>query len=80
MREYFQKQLNENSKVTQEALDLVKQKTYTSGREIKVNETILFAFLEENETLKMITLHEDELDNYSCINMTHDYLPKITKK
>lgn len=80
MREHFKKQFDKNTRVTQEALDLVEQKTYSSGREIKVGDVVLFAVLKENNTTEIVALHEEELDNYSYIEMTSEYLPQIKKK
>lgn len=80
MREYFQKQFEKNIKVTQEALDKVEQKTYSSGKDIKIGDTVLFAVLKNNTTTEMIALHEEELDNYSYVEMATEYLPQIKKK
>ena len=80
MREHFQIQFEKNTKVTQEALDKVEQKTYSSGRKIKVGDTVLFAVLKNDTTTEMIALHEEELDNYSYIGMATEYLPQIKKK
>lgn len=80
MREYFQTQFEKNIKVTQEALDKVEQKTYSSGKDIKVGDTVLFAVLKNNTTTEMVALHEEELDNYSYIEMATEYLPQIKKK
>ena len=80
MRQHFQIQFEKNTKVTQEALDKVEQKTYSSGRKIKVGDTVLFAVLKENDTPEMVALHEEELDNYSYIEMATEYLPQIKKK
>ena len=80
MREYFQTQFEKNIKVTQEALDKVEQKTYSSGKDIKVGDTVLFAVLKNNTTTEMVALHEEELDNYLYIEMATEYLPQIKKK
>jgi predicted DNA-binding protein (MmcQ/YjbR family) len=80
MREHFQKQLDKNTKVTQEALDKVEQKTYSSGREIKVGDTVLFAVIKKDSNVEMIALHEDELNKYSYVEMATEYLPQIEEK
>ena len=81
MREYFQKQFEQNIKVTQEKLDKVTQKTYTSGREIKPGDTILFAVLVEGgKNDDFICLHEEELNDYEYVGEGKDIAPKIRKK
>jgi len=81
MREHFQKQLTENKVVTQEALDNVTLKTYTSGREIKPGEIILFAFVKNNSnTVEMICLHKDELEQYEYVQTPSEFIPEIKLK
>jgi hypothetical protein len=81
MREYFEHQFRENKVVTQEALDKVTIKTYTSGREIKPGETILFAFMKSNQSsVSMICLHEEELDKYEYIQSPTEFIPEIKLK
>jgi len=81
MREHFTQQLKKNKVVTQEALDKVSVKTYTSGREIKPGEIILFALtkLDENN-VSMICLHEDELDQYEYVQRATEFMPEIKLK
>ena len=80
MKEHFSQQFKENKVVTQEVLDQVPNKTYTSGREIKPGDIVLFAFLKTDEqTASMICLHEDELDKYECIRST-GFIPQIKTK
>lgn len=81
MKEYFQKQFQQNAKVTQEKLDKVTQKTYSSGRAIKPGDTILFAVLvESGKHEDFICLHEEELDDYEYVGAGKDIAPKIRKK
>ena len=81
MREYFLQQLTENKIVTQEALDKVTLKTYTSGREIKPGEIILFAFIKnEQNDIELIGLHEDELDQYEYVQNPTEFIPEIKLK
>jgi hypothetical protein len=82
MKEYFSQQLNQNKVVTQEALDqLITNKTYSSGREIKIGETVLFAFMkEEPNTVSMISLHEDELDQYEFVQSLNQFIPTVKVK
>jgi|VirMetMinimDraft_7_1064189.scaffolds.fasta_scaffold298417_2 hypothetical protein len=81
MREHFKKQFEQNTTVTQEKLDKVTQKTYTSGREIKPGDIILFAILqEEGKNDDFICLHEEELNEYEYMGEGKDIAPKIRKK
>jgi hypothetical protein len=80
MKEHFQKQLEQNLKVTQEKLDKVEQKSYTSGKEIKIGDIILFALLKESDNIQMVALHEDEIDNYKFEGEYVELLPFISKK
>jgi len=80
MKEHFQFQFENNPKVTQEKLDLVDQKTYSSGREIKIGETVLFAVINENNTNLMIALHEDELHEYEYIQHVGENIILIKRK
>jgi hypothetical protein len=45
MKNLFKKQLGTNNVVTEETLEKVKIKTYKNGDEIKVGDTVLYAFL-----------------------------------
>jgi hypothetical protein len=81
MREHFTQQLTENKIVTQESLDKVSRKTYTSGREIKPGEIILFAFVKPNQdTIELIGLHEDELNQYEYVQNQTEFVPEIKLK
>jgi uncharacterized protein YciU (UPF0263 family) len=81
MREYFLHQFTENKVVTQEALDQVTLKTYTSGREIKPGEIILFAFAKDDKnTAELICLHEDELEQYEYVQNPTEFIPEIKLK
>ena len=81
MKEYFAHQLKENKVVTQEVLDQVTNKTYTSGRAIKPGEIILFAFTEaDSNKHEMISLHIDELDQYEFVSNATEFIPKIKLK
>lgn len=81
MRRHFKQQLEQNMRVTQQKLDNVSQKTYTSGREIRVGEVVLFAILVEGGNKEdFICLHEEELDDYEYVGEGKDIAPKIRKK
>ncbi len=82
MKEYFSQQLNQNKVVTQDALDrLITNKTYSSGREIKPGEIVLFAFIkEEPNTISMVSLHEDELDYYEYVKSPNQFIPTVKTK
>jgi hypothetical protein len=81
MREYFIQQLTENKIVTQESLEKVTLKTYTSGRNIKPGEIILFAFIKnEQNNIELICLHEDELDQYEYVQNPTEFIPEIKLK
>jgi hypothetical protein len=81
MREYFIQQLTENKIVTQEALEKVTLKTYTSGRNIKPGEIILFAFIKnEQDIVELICLHEDELNQYEYVQNPTEFIPEIKLK
>jgi hypothetical protein len=81
MREYFTQQLTENKIVTQEALEKVTLKTYTSGRNIRPGEIILFAFIKNGQdTIELICLHEDELDQYEYVQNPTEFIPEIKLK
>jgi hypothetical protein len=79
MRKHFKDQLERNRKVTQEKLDEVTQKTYTSGRDIKPGETILFALLKEGEKVEMVALHEEEINSYKFEGEYKEIIPFISK-
>jgi hypothetical protein len=80
MREYFEKQFQNNQKVTKEKLAQVEQKTYTSGKEIEVGDTVLFAVLEKENGKEMVALHESELENYQYSGISTEFLPHIKEK
>ena len=81
MKEHFAHQFKENKIVTQEALDKVTLKTYTSGREIKPGEIILFAFVKnDNNNAELICLHEEELEQYEYVQHPTESLPEIKLK
>jgi hypothetical protein len=81
MREYFEHQLKENRVVTQESLDKVSMKTYTSGREIKPGEIILFAFVKpDKNSASLICLHEEELDQFEYVQNPTEFIPEIKLK
>jgi hypothetical protein len=68
MREYFEEQFNNNRRATEEQLESAKNKHFHSGRKIEVNDLVLFALLNEQPgNLTLISLHEDELENYEPI-------------
>jgi hypothetical protein len=81
MKEHFTHQLKENKVVTQEVLDKVTNKTYTSGREIKPGEIILFAFSESDQNKhELISIHQEELDQYEFVSNATEFIPKIKLK
>lgn len=89
MKQYFEQQFEENSKVTEEVLNGFNNKTYHSGREIKVGDTVLFGLVEENydvekDEVKMslLMLHEDDLDQYELSDSYHpnQYVPLLKLK
>lgn len=80
MREYFEQQFKNNTKVTQEGLDKVEQKTYSSGKEIEIGDTVLFAILEKENGKEMVALHESELENYQYSGISTEFLPHIKEK
>jgi hypothetical protein len=68
MREYFEEQFNNNRRATRESLEIAKNKNFHSGRKIEVNDLVLFAILNEKPgNLTLISLHEDELENYEPV-------------
>lgn len=81
MREYFSHQLAKNKVVTQEVLDKALIKKYYSGRDIKPDEIIMFAFTKNNTgVIELIALHEDELDQYEFLHYPTDHIPEIKLK
>ena len=71
----------ENMLILPLGCDKVTQKTYTSGREIKPGDIILFAILqEEGKNDDFICLHEEELNEYEYMGEGKDIAPKIRKK
>jgi hypothetical protein len=81
MREYFAQQLTENKIVTREALEKVTLKTYTSGRNIRPGEIILFAFMKNRQDIvELICLHEDELNQYEYVQNPTEFIPEIKLK
>jgi hypothetical protein len=81
MKEYFTHQFKENKIVTQESLEKVTLKAYTSGREIKPGEIILFAFTKDNKnTTELICLHEEELEQYEYVQSPTEFIPEIKLK
>ena len=81
MREHFSHQFAENKIVTQESLEKVTLKAYTSGREIKPGEIILFAFTKDNKnTTELICLHEEELEQYEYVQSPTEFIPEIKLK
>ena len=80
MKEYFTHQFKENKIVTQESLEKVTLKAYTSGREIKPGEIILFAFVKNNNNAELICLHEEELEQYEYVQNPTEFIPEIKLK
>jgi hypothetical protein len=81
MREHFNHQLVENKIVTQEALDKVMIKKYYSGRDIIPDDIVLFAFIRnQKNSIELIALHEDELDQYEFLANPTDHIPEIKLK
>lgn len=78
MREHFKEQLDDNLRATEEHLESAKNKHFHSGRKIEVNDLVLFAMLNEQlGHLTLISLHEDELENYEPV--LRDGSPNIKK-
>ena len=81
MKEYFEHQFKENKVVTQEVLDKVTIKTYTSGRKIEPGEIILFAFAKHNQNdITLICLHEEELDQFEYVQSPTEFIPEVKLK
>ena len=89
MKQHFKKQIEENSKATEEVLNGFNNKTYHSGREIKVGDTVLFGLVEENYDVEkdeikvsLLMLHEDELDLYELSERHHpnQFVPLLKLK
>ena len=89
MKQYFEQQFEENSKVTEEVLNGFNNKTYHSGREIKVGDTVLFGLVEENYDVEkdeikvsLLMLHEDDLDQYELSERHHpnQFVPLLKLK
>ena len=89
MKQYFEQQFEENSKVTEEVLNGFNNKTYHSGREIKVGDTVLFGLVEENYNaekdeikVSLLMLHEDDLDQYELSERHHpnQFVPLLKLK
>jgi len=81
MREHFAHQLANNKIVTQEALDKVSIKTYLSGKDIKPDDIVLFAFIRnQKNSIELIALHEDEIDKYEFLHYPTDHIPEIKLK
>ena len=84
MKEHFAHQFKENKVVTQESLDKVTLKKYTSGREIKPGEIILFAFVKNKQNdstlTTLICLHEEELDQYEYVQNPTEFIPELKLK
>jgi hypothetical protein len=78
VKQYFKQQFEENRKATEEIIYGFDNKTYHSGREIKVGDTVLFGLVEtshnqeSNEiSMSLIMLHEDDLDQYELSDRYH---------
>ena len=68
----FKYQLNSGSVIDNTKINELIRKTYSSGREIKIGDNVLFGFLKnvkyENIIYTLCTLHQDELDTiYNAI-------------
>ena len=62
-------------------LDKVIVKKYYSGRDIKPDEIIMFAFIKnQKNVIELIALHEDELDQYEFLHYPTDHIPEIKLK
>jgi len=84
MRQYFKNQLETTPRATKEVIDALTKKHFHSGREIKEGDVVLFAWMEENLNLeedtvnmRLLSLHEDELDQYELVEETNSMVPKI---
>lgn len=80
MKEHFAFQFDNNPKVTKSKLEVVTQKHYTSGRDIKVGDTVLFAVTKKGEDMELICLHESELDDYEYVGEGKEHAPEIKLK
>jgi len=81
--DYFKEQLKWITPLTEEVLSEVKGKYY-SGRQYGIGDNILYAMLlTDKGDMELITLHEDEVDDYfivpeKCIE--GNMIPAIRKK
>jgi hypothetical protein len=74
MKEFYTAQIEHNQRVIEQFHPKFKNKHFHSGREIKPDDLVLFAFLHEEDninvnrlTMTLISLHEDEVDNFHVI-------------
>jgi hypothetical protein len=90
MKKLFQVQIENSTPINQIGMDCLAYKTYESGKEIKENDTILYAFKESepydkegvsNVDVDIITLCLDEIDMYEYDPESIDnVIPIIIKK
>ena len=65
-KEEIELQLRDNKTLSYEILSQLKEKTYFSGREKQVGDTVLFGMIKEEDDgeeqhIRLITFHEEEL-------------------
>ena len=87
MTNFFKQQLEKSTPITEEVFNNLTNKTYTSGKEIKIGDVMLFAYGFSEPRLvdgvntseaKIITLTPDEIDNYEYKEETiNNLIPTI---
>ena len=88
MKQHFEKQFANNQRVTEEFLSTARIKQFHSGRTIEAGDLVLYALIKEEASVtdasgisvRLITLHEDELNDYEYVGPDSGILPYIKTK
>jgi hypothetical protein len=63
MMDWYYEQLEQTHPITWEELENLNVKTYNSGREIRVGDTVLIGVMKNSSTtVSMVKFHKDELN------------------
>lgn len=82
MNKLVKKQLENNVPVDKDNIEKIKTKSFSSGREVKIGDKILYGMVREGETITLTSFHKDEIDTLYIVLepiSNNNFLPEIMK-
>jgi len=82
MNKLIEKQLENNVPVDKDNIEKIKTKSFSSGREVKIGDIILYGMVREEEKITLTSFHKDEIDTlYEVLesNLNDGFLPELKK-